>query len=276
MTWLRKTTGALGLLTLGALSVPGCADNDSMLFIHGVLAIERTDCVAKPDSSAILREGGTLDLALTGGYRAALLVGSQLTQRGSRERLRTETARLVIRGADITLEDAYERPLDLQGNPNPFSTVGSGIVNAAAGTEPGLGVTFLDIIPSVLSSGVANALGGSGLVLAKIKVYGETFGNQKIESGDFLFPIQVCRGCLISYPATSMTTSGPACDSTTEQGSTTDTACFVGQDNAVPCTSCAGVPACDSPCNNCIYRADPTFDKSCQDAMVPRPDECAL
>lgn len=272
MTWLRKTTGALGLLTLGALCVPGCADNDSMLFIHGVLSIERTDCVAKPDSSAILREGGTLDLALAGGYRAALLVGSQLTQRGSRERLRTETARLVIRGADITLEDAYERPLALEGNPNPFSTVASGIINPAAGTEPGLGVTFLDIIPSVLSSAIESALGGSGLVLAKIKVYGETFGNQKVESGDFLFPIQVCRGCLISYPATSMTASGLACDSTAEQGSTTDTVCFVGQDKAVPCTSCAGVPACDSPCNNCIYRATAMNDANC--AGVPAPTGC--
>jgi hypothetical protein len=70
-------------------------DNASMLFIKGVLAIEATNCAAKPEAAATLRAGGRLDVSLANGYVAALLVGSQLTQRGSREQLRTETARLT-------------------------------------------------------------------------------------------------------------------------------------------------------------------------------------
>ncbi|HET9933888.1 MAG TPA: hypothetical protein VFQ35_24455 [Polyangiaceae bacterium] len=270
MTWLRKFTGALGLVTLGALCVPGCADNNSMLFIEGVLAVEASDCIAKAESGALIREGGTLDLSLRSGYRAALLVGSQLTQRGSREQLRTETARLVLKGADITLQDAYGRNLDLGGNPNPFSTIGTGFVNPAAGTEPGLGVIFVDVIPSVLSDAVSGALNGSGLVLAKIKAFGETLGNQKVESGEFLYPIQICRGCLISYPATSMTGAvGALTCAAPTQGSSTETLCSLGQDQFVPCTQCLGIPACSDPCQNCTYRAG---SPQCTGAA---PDECA-
>ncbi|MGC4090750.1 MAG: hypothetical protein QM756_23335 [Polyangiaceae bacterium] len=189
MTWLRKTTCALGFTTICGLTASSCADNESMLFIEGVLAIEATDCVAKPESGALLRAAGRLNLSLSSSYRAAMLVGSQLTQRGSREQLRTETARLVLKGADITLQDAYARDLNLGANPNPFSTLGSGFVNPAGGTDPGFGTIIVDIIPAALAPSVAANLQG-GLVLAKIKVFGETLGGQKVESGEFLYPIR--------------------------------------------------------------------------------------
>lgn len=256
MTWLRKLSGALGLMTLGALAIPGCADNDSMLFIQGVLVTEASDCVAKPESGALLRAAGILDVSLRSGYRAALLVGSQLTQRGSREQLRTETARLQLQGADIRLQDAYGQDLALGQNPNPFSTIGTGFVNPAAGTDPGMGVIFVDIIPSALMASVSDALNGSGLVLAKIKAYGETLGNRKVESGEFEYPIQICRGCLIDYPANSVT--GPIgqarCDGA-PQGNP-ETLCAIGQDQRVPCTECAAYSqTCSNPCVNCGYYA---------------------
>lgn len=272
MTWLRKITCALGLTTLGTLAVPGCADNDSMLFVEGVLAIEATDCVAKPESGALMRAAGTLDLSLRSGYRAALLVGSQLTQRGSREQLRTESARLALKGADITLQDAYARDLVLGDSPNPFSTIGSGFVNPAGGTDPGLGVIFVDVIPAALVPAVASAVQGSGLVLAKIKVFGETLGGQKIESGEYLYPIQICSGCLVSYPTSTNTGTLGTFTCTAPAQATESTVCAIGQDQVVPCTECAGVNAvCNDPCNNCAVRANPANAGLCTN---PAPTDC--
>jgi len=243
-----------------------------MLFIEGVLAIEATDCVAKPESGALIRSAGTLDLQLRGAYRAALMVGSQLTQRGSREQLRTETARLVLKGADITLQDAYAQNLDLGRNPNPFSTIGSGFVNPAGGTDPGLGWIFVDIIPSALTESVASAVAGSGVLLAKIKVFGETLGGQEIQSGEFVYPIQLCRGCLISYP-TSTNTGGMGSFSCAAPAQATESSvCLIGQDQVIPCTECAGFTAvCEDPCNNCSVRANPANAGIC---TSPAPAGC--
>lgn len=271
MTWLRKLTGALGLMTLGALAVPGCADNNSMLFIQGVLVTEASDCVAKPESGALVRAAGTLDASLRSGYRAALLVGSQLTQRGSREQLRTETARLMLKGADIRLQDAYGRDLNLGDNPNPFSTIGTGFVNPAGGTDPGLGVIFVDVIPAALMASVTSALQGSGLVLAKIKAFGETLGNEKVESGEFEYPIQICSGCLIDYPGTSVTGAvGQLICNGATQGDP-GTICNLGQDQRVPCTECAAYSTtCSDPCANCGFRA--ANEARC--AGAPNPGNC--
>ncbi|MFZ5895924.1 MAG: hypothetical protein ACOY0T_33015 [Myxococcota bacterium] len=258
MTWLRKITGALGVTMLGLLAAPGCADNESMLFVEGVLAVEATDCVAKAESGALMRAGGTLDLALRNGYRAALLVGSQLTQRGSRERLRTETARLQLEGADITLQDAYAQDLNLGNSPNPFSTIGSGFVNPSTGTDPGLGVIFVDIIPAALSAAIEGAVQGSGLVLAKVKVFGTTLGGQKVESGEYQFPIQICRGCLINYPTSTNTGAVGSFSCVAPTQATTSSVCLLGQDQVVPCTECAGFNGvCSDPCNNCAVRSNP-------------------
>src|SRR5687768_7912553 len=83
---------ALALSTLvggGALATLGCEDNESSLFIVGVLAIEETDCILTPEGNSLLRTSGVLDVSLRSSYTAGLLVGSQLTQRGSRDQLRT-------------------------------------------------------------------------------------------------------------------------------------------------------------------------------------------
>src|SRR6478735_3482712 len=78
------------LLTLSSVALmPSCAENNSSLFVEGVMLLDPSTCVAKPDSSAILLAGGVMDVAFRSSYTAFVLVGNQLTQRGSREQLRT-------------------------------------------------------------------------------------------------------------------------------------------------------------------------------------------
>jgi len=237
---MRRFTKGFGLLALGAaVASSSCVDNDSSFFIYGVMDITSSQCIAKPDISAAFIPEGTLDREFADGYQAALLVGSHLTQRGSREKLRTETARLSITGAHITLYGT-------QGAVIEFDTPATGLVNPASSTDPGLASVFARLvryedIPK---------LGPDGQMIARIKILGTTLGGQDIESGVFDYPIKLCTRCLIVYPADALSPDPPhLCDQVSETGSTSDNPiCFFGQDNYFPCTVCAAkYDACLDP-----------------------------
>ena len=280
MNWLRKTVSVLSASLLCGLVAPGCEENESSVFIMGVLAVETSSCVAKPERGATMRAAGTLDTALAGGsgYRAALMVGNQLTPRGSREQLRTETARVRLQGAEVTLTDSSDALLPLPIN--PFSTVGTGLVDPAAGTEPGLGAIFVDVIPASISQAVSNALPKrDGIVIARIRVFGTTLGNQPVESGEYVYPIHVCSGCLVAYPVGALMPTGAGQACIAEPTTTTPLdACFLGQDAPVPCTVCAGSnEVCLLPCENCAVRANPENNSLCMGSSSPTPPaSCGL
>jgi len=232
------------ILCGGGLSLSACADNESMLFIVGVLAVEETDCVMTPQATAIVRSGGVLDLALRSSYTAGLLVGSQLTQRGNRDQLRTETARLTMRGAEVRLETAEGAQIA------EFTSISSGFVHPAAGSDPGYGVVAAELIP-------AGAPVGPGVVVARISVFGDTLGGEEVQSNEFLFPIQICNGCLIDYPAEASQENLPPdvylCRLQSEMETiAADAVCRIGQDVRVPCTVCSAQSGiCKDPCQNC-------------------------
>jgi hypothetical protein len=233
MPSFSKTMTVGALLASASLCTVGCAENESSLFVIGVYALSRTQCIADPSASAVLLPAGTLDRTLANGYNAALLVGSHLTERGSRENLRTETSRLSIEGAHITLYSTTGAEIPL---PDVAAT---GLVNPAAGTTPGLATVFAQLIrPADLG-----ALGPAGQAIVRIRIFGTTLGGQEIESGDYDFPIQVCDGCLISYPSEAADPTAPGntylCSYAADTESTTDQICSLGQDDVVPCTECA-------------------------------------
>jgi hypothetical protein len=254
----RSTTNhllSLGLLSLGTLALaPGCADNNSSLFLVGVIDIDAAACLAKPDTTGSLLASGTLDLSFTSSYTATLLVGNQLTQRGSREQLRTETSRITLRGAEVTLT-TLDNGQTLGGR--SFSTVGTGFVDAAAGDIPSYGVMSVNLIPTPL--GLSIAVEKPPVVLAKIRVFGDTLGGTAITSGELDFPIRVCRGCLVSYPASAAETAGATAPylcsrATTAAAATAAAPCVTGQDRPFSCTLCSSASdVCRDPKNNCFY-----------------------
>lgn len=236
---------AAGLLALGtALASSSCVDNESSLFIYGVMEINSTQCLAKPDASAVLLAGGTLDRAFADGYQAAFLVGSHLTQRGSRDKLRTETSRLSITGAHMTLYGT-------NGSVIEFDTPATGLVNPSSGTDPGLAAVFARLVRQK----DLDSLGEDGQMIARIKMLGRTLGGQDIESGTFDFPITLCDGCLVTYPIDALDpNNNNKCDAVTDAGPSTNV-CFFGQDVYFPCTYCAAFnPICEDPSLNPYYQ----------------------
>lgn len=253
----------VSLLSLGTLAlIPSCADNNSSLFVVGVIGIDSSTCIAKPDSSAVLLSEGTLDFAFTNSYTAFILVGNQLTQRGSREQLRTETSRVSLRGAEVTLTKLDGTQLA------SYSTVGTGFVNSAAGDAPSYSAMAVNVIPPVLLSKDAPAcpqtagqicsIRGAGSVLAKIRVFGDTLGGTAVTSSELDFPITVCEGCLVRYPADAAAKPLSATDTykcstaaTTATANTTVPPCVLGQDLPFTCTLCSStVPLCHDPALN--------------------------
>jgi hypothetical protein len=245
MQWVSKTATTLCLALCAGLTT-GCVDDESSLFVVGAFNLEATDCLVKPSLSAELRFQGVLDLEFSTEYHAALLVGSQLTQQGSREKIRTETSRLRLRGADVTLFRPDQSEVS-------FTTSASGFVDPASGTAPGLAAIATQLIRS--DDYPDHDL--LGLAIARVRVFGQTLGGQDIESGDFDFPIEICKGCLVTYPAAAFDT-GSATDGTCLANASIEdpTVCFPGQDASFPCTSsiCASKDVCTSPRNNDFYK----------------------
>ena len=249
----RSTTKYLlsvGLLSFGSLALtPSCADNNSSLFVVGVINIDSSTCVAKADTTVVLQADGTLDTAFTSSYTAFVLVGNQLTQRGSREQLRTETSRISLRGAEVTLTTLDGREL---GN---YSTVGTGFVDASTGDVASYGAMAVNIIPPAL--GTSDTVKNARVVLAKIRVFGETLGGTSITSSELDFPINICEGCLVRYPADSrdpVSTTYQCATSTTTTQTTTAAPCVLGQDAPINCIFCsAAYPLCKDPGQNPSY-----------------------
>lgn len=219
-----------GLLAIGALiSASGCADNNSMMFVRGVIALDYVNCIAKADPSNTYLPYGTLDTAFRDTYTAFLLVGNQLTARSSRNQLRTEPNRVSVRGAVVSLS-----------NGSSFSTTATGFVDPASGDTPGYGLVAVDLIP-----GVGNVGNPSGEIVATVSVFGDTLGGTSITSNTLTFPIYVCNGCLTSFPSAALDPTVSTSRCVGEQP--TDKPCILGQDAPVDCRLCVGNPACVPP-----------------------------
>ena len=248
----RSTTKyvlSVGLLSFGTLALtPSCADNNSSLFVLGVIATDASACVAKNDTASPMLAAGTLDTAFATSYTAFVLVGNQLTQRGSREQLRTETSRISLRGAEVTLTTLDGKEL------GRYSTVGTGFIDASQGDSPAYAAMAVNVIPPFLGMMLKDELGPkqpAKVVLAKIRVFGDTLGNTSVTSSELDFPINVCAGCLVKYDTPDpMSPDAYRCPAAASSAMTTTAAapCAFGQDKTFSCTTCAGAyPICRDP-----------------------------
>lgn len=223
---LHREWVAAGFLVTGLLS--GCADNESVLFIAGVMKPEAPDCEFTPQAGSTMLMRGTVDSALTESYQAALLVGNQITRQGSRDQLRTETSRVSIVGAEVHVLDEADNDL------GEFTVPAQGQIVPGSGQEAGYGVVYAELLRPVSDF-------TGQVVIVNVQVYGETLGGEEVESNWYRFPIRVVSGMLIEFPAG--VGLGGACDhvETSKKSS-----CFIGQDGLTPCTQCLDRPECQT------------------------------
>lgn len=229
------------LLPIGcalALAAPACAENDTSLFVAGVLKGDPPECEYKADQGSATLLGGTMDVGFVTSYTAELLVALQLAPRGDKSKLRAESMTFQVRGAEVRLTDSEGALLD------EFSVPAGGVVAPTSAANPGFGISEVILIPHSIGQDLRNEVDPGELrtVVAEVRVFGETLGGTELTSGSFTYVIDICHACM-----SAATTDGVDYDSAsgrllcnpalTEPYVTAG--CFPGQDDSiVDCRQC--------------------------------------
>jgi hypothetical protein len=168
--------------------------------------------------------------------------------RSDLKQLKTETSRVQLQGAEVRVESISGTSTVQEAN---FTVPGNGFVDPSSGDTPSFGLMGTVLIDSATGLRMQSALkmaGGVKRLTAHVKVFGRTLGGLSVESGEWLFPINVCYGCLVSFPADAI-----VADVKPRQcGGATTTAvaapCDLGQDDSVDCRLCLGATGDQAIC----------------------------
>ena len=252
----------LGALVLGGAltGATGCVDNTVSIYIRQIQSptLTGTMCTTTSDPSALSIAEGTLDLALADSYSLRPLLANQLLTRANMDQLRAETSTVNVQGFVIELhEGSPDGPLIGPA----FSVYQNIVVPAAASvTTPNYNYGQIQVIPPQIGEQLKTAVchfdmtgvtpdcpvvritSENRRVLVKMTAFGESLGQNNVESPPFYFPVTVCCGCLLNFPADSDmadTTAmiGPDCNNGSPVLSSAD--CNPGQDFRLDCRSCS-------------------------------------
>jgi hypothetical protein len=245
---------AATLLSGSAVVFSGCVHDDSTLFIRNVIAppaggATSGACLYPADPTQPGLSSGVLDSALHSTYDAFFLVGNQMVPEVNQDQLQTETSIITLQGAVVRITDAQGGAL------RDYTTLTSQSISPSSGSTPGyssVGLTIVDF-DTVTSATIepdlrTHPLGSASTrVVTYVKFFGVTLGGKSVESDEFVFPVDICYGCLLEYTNSSMGQAFPNCAGAASTSTTPTTPCVLGQDEPVPCILvCDGIPECAS------------------------------
>jgi hypothetical protein len=210
-----------------------CARDDSSLFIRGCVDVPRDTCVVDVANPLIpLLFGGSMDAAYVSEYQCVALVENQLVPRGDANKLRTETSRVELYQADVQVLNTNNPPQVINrgaAGAAQFSVPITGFVDPSMGTDPGIGaasVIMLDFATVQALASAAVATNTQQMVQVSVIIRGRTLGGLEVHTNEFLYPINLCNGCLCSVPV------GSPCIGGSEKPAEN---CRLGLDAAVDC-----------------------------------------
>jgi hypothetical protein len=223
--------------------------DEKSLFLVGVLDTQSTRCVAKPDPSAPLLARGVLDLGLTSQYTASLVIGNQSAPASTStwaERVALDSAEINLATLDGTLLDSHTASV-------------TSFVDPASSQSAGYGALTVDLILPTLAD--SEPLKSARDLVANVRIHGSTSNGGALTTNFIAFPIRVCTGCLVQYPARaadSTLTAGSAylCRSLSSEFTmpSPTVPCLLGQDQPFSCELCADShPICRDPALNPAY-----------------------
>jgi hypothetical protein len=242
--WGHVLTG-LVLVAAASAAVPACVHDDSTIFVSDVLAPQYVTagmaCSFTADPTQPIIASGVLDVGLTSNYTAVFLVGNQIVPRGDPNQPQTETSFVTLEGAVVRIVDSNGTQL------NTYTQPTAATIPPSSGTTPGYVSVALTIIDSGTAATFSNLNKATAPVVSYVRFFGHTLGGDSVESNEFGFPIEICEGCLVSFPAAeeSQALPTPNCAlAGAASSAATSVPCFIGQDLAVDCSACQGKPAC--------------------------------
>lgn len=226
------------LLTLVAVSVAGCVDNDISMSIARFADMNAAMCSVTSTTTNI-QSSGLLDVGIvtTGiGYRGymavPLVTNNMIIRAGPPSTGPSEVDAIQLSGADIELTGpaALAIPVAQQRYfiPSAAGLIQPGGASNTASTAP----MTVEMIPAQLASALASSIpsGPSSsppVMMVRIRAVGKRAGST-ITSAFVEFPVYLCRFCLTDVPAPC-----PTAGFTTTQVQVGG--CFPEQDKAVTC-----------------------------------------
>lgn len=156
-------------------------------------------CVVDENSNFVLK--GTYDVSAPAGcvasYPARLLVQSFLVSPGLPDGAVGIAPNAVqVTDAVVTLLDASGSAVNVGTQPNPFSVSTAATIPAAQFEQPGSGVALVEVIPSSYRPFLADLAALGATIVAEIALTATTVDGTRVDPEPFLFPIELCAGCL--------------------------------------------------------------------------------
>ncbi len=247
----------LSLLSGGGVAFVACVHNDSSIFVQDVLAPQQVAngqlCTFTTATNQPVLSTGVLDLDFRYQYDPFYLVGNQLVQEANSSQLMTETSTVTLQGAIVRITDSSGNEL------NKFTRLAAGTIYPAVGGVPSYAAITVTTIDSATILGDSEiqakvigqpARSGSVRLVTYVRFFGNTLGGRYVESDEFEFPVDVCKGCLISFTPADISPLYPAPNcaqnptSTGGSSSQQSLPCIVGQDLQIDCIQCQDVADC--------------------------------
>ncbi|MBN1944127.1 MAG: hypothetical protein JW797_00570 [Bradymonadales bacterium] len=242
---MRWRLGICGVLVLSL----ACVEQTPALFIVHNSALNE-NCQPTQSAAGESVRRGTMDVTVADTYRMFPLVENVMSPSGSAS-LGGGSAGGDYEGNRVTFQSAkvsfHVRDTNQQLRQCLIATREIGI----SGTlEPGGSRTVeLEIINQnqgacLKSIALLQQRGYSFEVEAEIQFFGMTTSGTDVESNLFIYPLEICRGCLIEFPldANDPDDVQPNCrreyDATGDDLEDIDMGCFPGQDDGVDCRIC--------------------------------------
>lgn len=271
---MKRILGKVVTLLVCALGVsaalPACTDNDQSLFIRNALfpaQNRQNGCIYTDDPQQPALFEGILDVGLRDNYTGVFLVGNQMIPRGDPLSTRAESSRAHINGGIVRVTRTDGAVI------REFTSYATGFADPQNNNQADFGSASLiaidaptaKVLRDEIFAEFAKLPPGTSLaqirrfsiqVLSNIKIFGKTLGGTDVESAEYQFPIRVCVGCLVNFPAgvndstknkpgdtrvNCLGTPAAAATATTQ----TQAPCEYGQDEGVSCKTCNGLEFCD-------------------------------
>lgn len=209
-----------------------------------------SECTFSSEAVGTYIGRGVLDLVMKSNYTLGALVQNQLvdtTVFAERQETdgRVNVSAIELTRASVTYQFPAGGGLEGLGQQNlaGFTTFISGTVNPQGSKavpihlfSPAMVTALTENLPPRDSENPFP----EGLVLTRVTLHGTTLDGSEIESSEFTFPVRVCKGCLLSFPAAAVLGEGnPNCRNL-EGADAIITECqgFLGQDEAYDCRLC--------------------------------------
>ena len=251
---MKRHLTMMALFIAGVLA--GCAPEGTpqALIIQGNSVVGSTSSCKIPSSGGgVLTEArsvGTLDLLFGSSYILFPSIANKLSEAQETSEAGSAQGALEPNGIVLTGARVWYEIEGLQGQwdggetllPDEIFAPTSGYLDPG-----GFATVALEILPAAVVTKLDgdtafDNLYSGGYLIAHVVMEGRTLDGDKVRSNEFVFPIQVCRGCLLYWPFLDPSN---CCDAL----KTDAIVCFPGQDEAI---------ACDVGCTMVDY--DPRYE----------------